>query len=134
MASEQYEQGMKILGVIGDPEGKIVAESLKAIDELAPGLSKSVVEFVYGDIYSRKGLDLRSREIAAIAALAVTGSKPQLTDHIITGLNIGLTKEEIKEILVQMTVFAGFPAALSALATASEVFAMWDEKMQEIET
>jgi len=121
MDSEYYKKGMKVLGAIGDPGGEIVAESLKAIENLAPGLSNSVVEFLYGDVYSREGLDMRSREIVAIAAQAVVGSNPQLTDHIITGLIVGLTKEERKEILVQIAFFAGFPAALEALKTASEV-------------
>ena len=117
---------MKVLRSMGDPDGKMVAESLKAIEELAPGLSGSVVEFCYGDVYSREGLDLKSREIASISALAVVGSKPQLMDHILTGMVVGLTKREIQEILVQITIFAGFPAALNALQTAREAFELWD--------
>ena len=84
-------------------------------------------------IYMRDGLDMRPREIAAIAELAVAGNKPQLTDHIITGLIAGLTKEEIREILVQITVFAGFPAAINAITTACEGFALWYEKMKGTE-
>ncbi|EHQ36066.1 carboxymuconolactone decarboxylase family protein [Methanoplanus limicola] len=126
MEPEKYQKGMKVLRTMGDPDGKMVAESLKTIEELAPGLSVSVVEFCYGDIYSRDGLDLKSREIASISALAVVGSKPQLMDHIFTGMVTGLTKREIQEILVQITVFAGFPAALNALQTAREAFELWD--------
>jgi len=131
MRSDRYDQGMKILAEIGGTSGDIVSESLKAIEELAPGLSQSIVEFPYGDIYSRPGLDLKLREIAAISALSVIGSKPQLIDHILTGLNLGLTQEEIREIIVQIIIFAGFPAALKALTTAREAFELWDENIQK---
>ncbi len=73
---------------------------------------------------ARPGLDLRSREIATIAALAALGNAaPQLKVHIAAGLNVGLTRSEIVEILMQMAVYAGFPAALNGLFAAKEVFA-----------
>ena len=81
-------------------------------------------EFSFGDIYSRPGLDLRAREIATIAALTALGNaSPQLKVHIEAGLNVGLTREEITEIIMQMAVYAGFPAALNGLFAAKEVFA-----------
>ncbi len=74
------------------------------------------------DIYSRPGLSLRDREIAAIASLAAMGhATPQLKVHIESGLNVGLTREEITEILMQMAVHAGFPAALNGLFAAKDV-------------
>ena len=83
-----------------------------------------MLEFPFGDIYSRQGLDLRSREIATIAALAAMGNAtPQLKVHIRAGLNVGLTQGEIIEILIQMAVYAGFPAALNGLFAAKTVFA-----------
>jgi len=63
MTSEQYELGMNLLGVIWNLEGNMVAESLRALEELAPAPSTSVVEFVYGDIYSLEGLDVRLRPL-----------------------------------------------------------------------
>jgi 4-carboxymuconolactone decarboxylase len=73
---------------------------------------------------ARPGLDLRAREIATIAALTAMGTAtPQLKVHIEAGLNVGLTKEEVTETIMQMAVYAGFPAALNGLFAAKEVFA-----------
>ena len=97
----------------------------KIIDELkdvSPDLGKFIIEYAYGDIYSRKGLDLKSKEIAIIAALTVLGNaQPQLKFHINAGLNIGLTEIEIKETILLMSVYAGFPAALNGTAVLKEV-------------
>ena len=82
-----------------------------------------LIEFPFGDIYSRQQLDIRSREIATISALTVLGyATPQLSSHIHAGLNVGLSKEEILEIIIQMSVYAGFPAAINALSAAKGVF------------
>ena len=86
--------------------------------------ARYLIEFPFGDIYSRPGLDLRSREIAVIAALTALGNAtPQLKVHLQAALNVGVTREEIVEVLMQMAVYAGFPAALNGLAAAREVFA-----------
>ena len=88
-----------------------------------------LIEFPFGDIYSRPGLDLRSREIAVIAALTALGNAtPQLKAHLQAALNVGVTREEIVEVLMQMAVYAGFPAALNGLTAAREVFAAADEQ------
>jgi 4-carboxymuconolactone decarboxylase len=85
-------------------------------------LGKFIIEYAYGDIYSRKGLDLKSKEIAIIAALTALGNaQPQLKFHINAGLNIGLTEIEIKETILLMSVYAGFPAALNGTAVLKEV-------------
>ena len=98
-----------------------------ALADIAPDFADYLFEFPFGDIYSRPGLDLRSREIATIAALAAMGNAaPQLKVHIVAGLNVGLSREEITEILMQMAVYAGFPAALNGLFAAKEVFAARD--------
>ncbi|SIP89575.1 4-carboxymuconolactone decarboxylase [Bosea sp. TND4EK4] len=97
---------------------------IAALADIAPDFAEYVFEFPFGDIYSRPGLDLRAREIATIAALAAMGNAaPQLKVHIDAGLNVGLSREEITEILMQMAVYAGFPAALNGLFAAKEVFA-----------
>lgn len=70
------------------------------------------------------GLDLRSREIATVAALTAMGNAaPQLKVHIGAALHVGLTQDEIVEVIMQMAVYAGFPAALNGLFAAKEVFA-----------
>lgn len=100
---------------------------IAALADIAPDFADYLFEFPFGDIYSRPGLDLRSREIATIAALAAMGNAaPQLKVHIEAGLNVGLSREQITEILMQMAVYAGFPAALNGLFTAKEVFAARD--------
>ncbi len=82
-----------------------------------------LIEFGFGDIYSRPQLDLRAREIATIAALAALGNaQPQLKIHIEAALNVGCTRDEIVEVFMQMALYAGFPAALNALFAAREVF------------
>jgi 4-carboxymuconolactone decarboxylase len=104
----------------GEGGDKVVA----ALADIAPDFARYLLEFPFGDIYSRPGLDLRAREIATIAALAALGNAaPQLKVHIQAGLNVGLTRDEIVEILMQMAVYAGFPAALNGLFAAKEVFA-----------
>lgn len=94
---------------------------------IAPDFARYLLEFPFGDIYSRPGLGLRDREIATIAALAAMGTAaPQLKVHIAAGLNVGLSRDEIVEILMQMAVYAGFPAALNGLFAAEEVFETHD--------
>ncbi len=118
---DRYARGQRALADIDGAAGQAVIDALA---DIAPDFARYVIEFPFGDIYSRPGLDLRSREIATIAALAALGhAAPQLKVHIRAGLNVGLTQAEIVEILMQMAVYAGFPAALNGLFAAREVFA-----------
>jgi 4-carboxymuconolactone decarboxylase len=120
-AEDRYERGKRALAEIDGEGGEKVVEALAGI---APDFARYLIEFPFGDIYSRPGLDLRSREIATIAALTALGNAaPQLKVHIQAGLNVGLSREEIVEIMMQMAVYAGFPAALNGLFAAKEVFA-----------
>ena len=87
-------------------------------------LGRYIVEFAFGDIYSRKGLNLRDRELATVAALTAMGSRePQLKVHIGAALNVRLTEEEIEETIIQTVPYAGFPTAINALNTFKEVLA-----------
>jgi 4-carboxymuconolactone decarboxylase len=116
----RLERGKRELARIDGEAGQNV---IAALADIAPDFATYVFEFPFGDIYSRPGLSLRDREIAAIASLAAMGNAtPQLKVHIEAGLNVGLTREEITEILMQMAVYAGFPAALNGLFAAKEVF------------
>jgi 4-carboxymuconolactone decarboxylase len=117
----RLERGRRALAEIDGDAGERVIDALAGI---APDFATYVLEFSFGDIYSRPGLDLRSREIATIAALTALGNAaPQLKVHIEAGLNVGLTREEITEVVIQMAVYAGFPAALNGLFACKEVFA-----------
>lgn len=96
---------------------------IEALKDIAPEFADLLIEFPFGDVYTRPGLDLRSREIATVAALTALGTAaPQLRVHIHAALNVGCTRREIKEIMIQMAVYAGFPAALNGLFAAKEVF------------
>lgn len=121
MSSERYTTGQEMLKRVDGKGGDAVVNSLK---DIAPDFARYLIEFPFGDIYARPGLDLRSREVATIAALTSLGNAaPQLKVHIAAGLNVGLTQEEITEVIMQMAVYAGFPAALNGLFAAKEVFA-----------
>ncbi|WP_370616578.1 carboxymuconolactone decarboxylase family protein [Citrobacter portucalensis] len=121
MPSERFIIGQKMLQKVDGKGGDAVVESLQGI---APDFAQYLIEFPFGDIYSRPGLDLRSREIATVAALTALGNAaPQLKVHIGAALHVGLTQDEIVEVIMQMAVYAGFPAALNGLFAAKEVFA-----------
>mgnify|MGYP003648025987 CR=1 FL=1 len=119
-SNSRYERGQRALAQIDGEAGQVVIDSLA---DIAPDLARYVIEFGFGDIYSRPGLDLRSREVATIAALTAMGNaRPQLKVHINAGLNVGLSQQEIVETIMQMAVYAGFPAALNGISAAREVF------------
>ncbi len=125
----RLERGKRALAEIdGEAGNRVIA----ALEDIAPDFARYLFEFPFGDIYSRTGLDLRAREIATIAALTALGNaSPQLKVHIDAGLNVGLTRNEITEIIMQMAVYAGFPAALNGLFAAKEVFARRSATEQE---
>ena len=124
MTSERYRRGWeKLKEVDGEAGEKVVA----SLEDIAPDLVRYTIEFPFGDIYSRPDLDLRSREIAVVAALTALGNAaPQLRVHIHGALNVGVSRNEIVEIIMMMAVYAGFPAALNGMAAAKEVFAERD--------
>lgn len=126
MTASRYEAGLAKLHEIDGDAGVNVIESLR---DIAPDFARYLIEFPFGDIYSRPGLDLRSREIAVVAALTALGNAaPQLKVHIQAAMNVGVTKNEIVEVIMQMAVYAGFPAALNGLFAAKEVFAVHHAK------
>lgn len=121
MQNERYARGLAKLQEIDGQAGEKVVASLAGI---APDFARYLIEFPFGDIYSRPGLDLRSREIAVVAALTALGNAaPQLKVHIQGALNVGVSRQEVVETIMQMAVYAGFPAALNGLFAAQEVFA-----------
>lgn len=117
---ERYEKGWKKFQEIHGPVAKATVESLK---DISPELGRFVTEFAFGDIYSRPGLDLKTRQMLTIASLVTLGNAPlQLKSHMKGALNVGCTKEQIVEVILQMAVYAGFPAAMNAMYAAKEVF------------
>ena len=121
MPNDRYAAGLAMLERVDGRGGEEVLESVRAI---SPDFARYLVEFPFGDIYSREGLDLKSREIAVVAALTAMGNAgPQLRVHIGAALHVGCTRQEILEVIMQMVVYAGFPAALNGLFAARDVFA-----------
>jgi len=118
---DRFERGRRRLAEV---DGEAGAAVIAGLADIAPDLGRYVVEFAFGDVYSRPGLSLRDRQIATVAALTALGTaQPQLRVHIGAALNVGLTREEIVEVITQMAVYAGFPAALNGIAAARNVFA-----------
>lgn len=116
----RYERGLKSLESLNAEAAGKVMQGLKGI---APEMSGFIIEFAYGDVYSRPGLDPKSRQVATIAALTALGNcEPQLKFHINGGLNVGLTPEEVIDTMYVGTVFAGFPRGLNGIFAAREVF------------
>ncbi|MCE0844227.1 carboxymuconolactone decarboxylase family protein [Buttiauxella sp. A2-C1_F] len=121
MESERYLRG---LGKLKEVDGHAGENVIKSLSDIAPDFARLLIEFPFGDIYSRPGLDLKAREIAVVAALTALGNAtPQLKVHIQGALNVGCSEQEIIEVIMQMAVYAGFPCALNGLFAAKEVFA-----------
>jgi len=119
--SDRRRRGAELLAAVDGPAG------LEVVDRLAaefPDFASLVLEFPFGDIYSRPALGLREREIATVAALCALGTaRAQLRVHVHAALHVGCTPAEVVEVVIQMAVYAGFPAALNGLAVVREVFA-----------
>ncbi|MEH6851602.1 carboxymuconolactone decarboxylase family protein [Bacillus pseudomycoides] len=120
MNTERYERGWQKLLEVDGEGGQRVIDSLK---DIAPDLGKYVVEFAFGDIYSRKELDLKQRQLVTIASLTTQGGcEPQLTVHINAALHVGLSPNEIVEAIMHCTPYTGFPRVLNAIFVAKQIF------------
>lgn len=118
--SERYRRGVDIIQHLA--AGRLEQFMTGKVAEVASDFARMAVEFPFGDLYARDALDLRSREIAAIASLAALGDAvPQLRNHVRAAVNLGLSRDEIIEILMQTAVYAGFPAALRAIAACHDL-------------
>lgn len=113
-------RGEHTIAAITGSAGTSVVDSLR---DLSLQLGHWIVDFAYGDVFSRPALSLCTRELATISALTALGNaQPQLKVHIEGALNVGCTPEEIVEVIIQMAVYAGFPSALNGISAAREVF------------
>ncbi|MFG1646850.1 carboxymuconolactone decarboxylase family protein [Amycolatopsis sp. NPDC049252] len=118
---DRHERGLAAMKAIDGDAGEKVAEALK---DIAPDLAAYIIEFSFGELYSRPHLSLRHREIVTIAACVALGTAtPQLKVHLHGMLNVGGTEKEIVETILHLAFYCGFPAALNAIAAAREVFA-----------
>lgn len=116
---DRFARGLKILKRL---EHADEPWSMSALHDIAPDLPRFIVEFAYGDVHSRPGLSEQQRQLTKISALAALGyAKDELKLHIRCALNAGCTATEIIEVLIQIAVYAGFPAAINAMLAAKEV-------------
>lgn len=121
MNEANYARGLKRLAEVDGAAGERVIASLA---DISPDFGRYIIEFGFGEIYNRPGLSLQQRELATVAMLTALGTaQPQLKVHIAAALNVGLSRTEIVETIIQACVYAGFPAALNGLFAAREVFA-----------
>ena len=88
---------------------------------LAPEFFGLVTQFVFGMFWSRPNLDLRSRSLCTVAQLAALGKTDELKGHLLGALNLGITREELVEVLMQTACYAGVPTAVAALNAAAEI-------------
>lgn len=121
MEKSRFDTGLELLTSIDGKAGQNVIDSLQ---DICPDLAKYIIEYPFGDIYARTNLNVKYREIATVAALTALGNcTPQLKVHLNGALNVGCSEEEIKEVILQMSVYAGFPSALNGMFALKEVLA-----------
>ncbi|MGE0076397.1 MAG: carboxymuconolactone decarboxylase family protein [Bacteroidales bacterium] len=119
MKSLRFKKGWQMLKEIDGEAGEKVIESLGCI---FPDLETYIIEYAFGDIYSRGELDLKSKEIAVVAALTAMGNtQPQLKVHVNGALNTGSSINEIKEVILQMSAYSGFPSCINAMNALKDV-------------
>ncbi len=121
MTDDLFQKGLDKLKEIHNDAGP---NTLAVLDSIHPDFGKFIVSTAFGNIYSRPGIDLKTRQIATVAALACMGGAvaPQLKSHVRGALNVGWTAPEIFEVILQMAVYGGVPAAINAAMAAKEVF------------
>lgn len=114
---ERHEQGVERVKEILGPRAE---ESLATLGELGDRITRTI----YGDIYGRPGLGVRDRQIATISMLMAMGGRDrQVKVHMRAGLRVGITEQELTELVIQLAAYAGFPAAINAQAMLNEVLA-----------
>jgi 4-carboxymuconolactone decarboxylase len=116
MTDDRYERGRARFLEVHDEK------ALGAVEGLGD-LGRTIVEFVYGDVYERPALSIRDRELAAVVALVALGRSSQIPQHLRAALKAGVTPDELKEAILQTATVAGFPVAMNAMSTLKNVLA-----------
>ncbi|MDR7078595.1 4-carboxymuconolactone decarboxylase [Neobacillus niacini] len=134
MEKTRYQQGVDIIKEYTLTDNEEIGTHMDIVatfKDLAPDLESYIVEFAFGDIYSREGLTKQQQTMVTISSLVTLGTEPQLELHINTGLTIGLTPKEIVGTIVHLIPYTGFPRVLNALKIVKKVFAQRDVKVNE---
>jgi 4-carboxymuconolactone decarboxylase len=116
----RYTRGLEALKAVGGPD---YDRAVRALDPLSPDMSRLNIEGPYGDVMSRPGLDLKSRELVNVATIsALANARPALKYHIAGMLNTGWSAREVVETVLHAVVYVGFPAAQNSIQVVREVF------------
>ena len=126
MPHEKYEKGMQIRKSVLGEDYVNRAEANKS--DFDADFQRLITEVAWGSVWSRPGLNRKTRHLLTIAMLAALGNHEELAMHIRATRNTGVTREEVKEVLLQVAVYAGIPAANAAVAIAKRVYDEMDEK------
>ncbi|MEK5146107.1 MULTISPECIES: carboxymuconolactone decarboxylase family protein [Psychrobacillus] len=118
-SNKRYEAGINAMEELFSQD---VRNGMEGIKNISPDLWNMIVSFGFGDLYSRNTLSHAQREIITLTSLITQGAFDQLRVHLQAALNVGLTKEEIIEIILHCTGYVGFPKAVHAMGIAGEVF------------
>ena len=120
MDKQLFEKG---LAVRKEVLGKdYVENSLKSADDFMMAFQEITTEYCWGYVWGRPGLDKKTRSMLNLAMLSALNRSPELKLHINGALNNGVTKDEMKEIFLQVGIYCGIPACLDAFKTARDVF------------
>jgi 4-carboxymuconolactone decarboxylase len=122
---QRYEQGMKVRrAVLGDAH---VDASLKSHNEFNEAFQDLITRYAWGEIWTRPGLPKQTRSMITLAMMVALNHPDELQMHIRAALNNGVTRNEIREVLLQTAIYCGVPAANAAFHLAQEVFAQQDK-------
>lgn len=126
MTTDRYQQGLEKMMEFQPASDSDVSSHVKLVDDLkdlAPELPQYIVEFAFGDIYTRSALTKKEQVLVTISSLVALGAEPQIELHINSGLNVGVTKDEIVGAIVHLIPYTGFPRVLNALYIVKRVLA-----------
>ena len=120
MEKEMYEKGLKIRREVLGAE--FVDNAIASADDFNRPLQEIVTQYCWGEIWGRPGLDRRTRSIINLAMISALNRQHEVKMHVKGALNNGLTKEEIREVFLQVAIYCGVPAGVDSFRTAKEVF------------
>ena len=131
MSDEKYDKGMQIRKSVLGEDHVNRAEANKT--EFDADFQRLITETAWGTVWARPGLDKKTRHLLTIALLAVLGNHEELAMHIRATRNTGVTREDVREALLQVAVYAGIPAANAAIAIAKRVFAEMEKAVESVD-
>ena len=124
MDQRTFDKGREVrTAVLGEA---YVQASMQNADEFSRPLQDLVTEYCWGAVWGRDGLSLKTRSMLNLAMIAILNRPHELRTHLRGALNNGVTREEIREVFLQVGVYAGMPAAVDSFRAAREVFAELD--------